>query len=196
MALIAWPALVVVAITSAGLLLARDWRWSLGLLGVQYIGVASLTALHWPLGMAAAKLVAGWMTTAAMGMTLTAVHSHLEDTSESWPRGRLFRGFLAGMVLVLAVGVVPRIEGVVAGSGIPVAAGATILIGLGLLHLGSTAETWRNIFALLTILAGFEVVYAAVESSILVAGLLAVITLGLGLVGAFLLTAASAGETA
>jgi hypothetical protein len=193
---IGWAALTLVAITGTGLLLARDWRWSLGLLGAQYVGVAALTAMHWPPGMAAVKLVTGWMTTAAMGMTLTSLHTHLEAASAAWPGGRTFRAFLAGMVLLLAFAAAPRIESVVSGSGIPVAAGATVLIGLGLLHLGSSDETWRNIFALLTVLAGFEVIYAAVESSILVAGLLAVVTLGLGLVGALLVAAASTEVTA
>ena len=50
------------------------------------------------------------------------------------------------------------------------------------------------IYALLTILAGFEILYAAVEGSILVAALLAVINLGLGLVGAYLLNASAVEE--
>jgi hypothetical protein len=38
-------------------------------------------------------------------------------------------------------------------------------------------------------LTGFEILYAAIESSILVAGLLAVINLGLGIAGSYLLIA-------
>jgi hypothetical protein len=48
----------------------------------------------------------------------------------------------------------------------------------------------RVILALLSVLGGFEILYAALEGSILVAALLAVVNLGLGLVGAFLLSAA------
>jgi hypothetical protein len=44
--------------------------------------------------------------------------------------------------------------------------------------------------ALLTALAGFEIVYAAVENSTLVAALLNVITLGLAMAGAYFLTSA------
>jgi hypothetical protein len=43
------------------------------------------------------------------------------------------------------------------------------------------------IYGLLTVLAGFEILYAAVEGSILVAALLCVVNLGVGLVGAYLL---------
>jgi hypothetical protein len=38
-------------------------------------------------------------------------------------------------------------------------------------------------------LTGFEILYAAIESSILVAGLLAVTNLGLGIAGSYLLLA-------
>ena len=40
---------------------------------------------------------------------------------------------------------------------------------------------------LLTALAGFEIIYAAIETSVLVTGLLAGINLGLALVGAYLI---------
>jgi len=41
------------------------------------------------------------------------------------------------------------------------------------------------IVGLLTVLAGFEIMYAAVESSALVTALLAVVNLGLALAGAY-----------
>jgi hypothetical protein len=54
---LSWIAVVIVAATSTFLFLNRDWRWDLGMLAVQYLGVSILVAQHWPLGMAAAKLV-------------------------------------------------------------------------------------------------------------------------------------------
>jgi hypothetical protein len=77
-----------------------------------------------------------------------------------------------------------------AGIGAPVIAGTILLTGIGLLHLGTSSQIARVIFALLTVLGGFEILYAAVEGSILVAALLAVVNLGLGLVGAYLLNGA------
>jgi hypothetical protein len=58
-----------------------------------------------------------------------------------------------------------------------------------LLHLGLTAQPLRVVLGLLTVLSGFEILYAAVESATLVAGLLAAVNLGLALVGAYLLVA-------
>ena len=65
--------------------------------------------------------------------------------------------------------------------------GGLILIGMGVLQLGMTTRPLRVVVGLLTVLSGFEILYAAVESSVLVAGLLAVVNLGLALVGAFML---------
>jgi len=190
-----WIAVLILATASTGLLLSRDWRWDLALLAAQYLGVALLVVQHWPIGMAAAKLVAGWMATAAIGMTLTAQSQADVQLEQFWPQGRTFRLFMAGMVFVVTAAATPRVESAMAGVEAPVIAGALMLTGMGLLQLGTRSEVPHVIFGLLTVLAGFEIFYAAVEGSILVAGLLAAVNLGLGLAGAYLLTAASGGET-
>lgn len=186
--ILAWAAVLLVTLTSGGLLLTRDWRWDLGLLTAQYVGIAILVAQHWPVGMAAAKLVTGWMTTAALAMTLTSV-SREEQPEAFWPQSRTFRLFLVGMIVVLALAVTPRVDQSLTGVGTPVVAGAIILTGVGLLQLGTSSRVLRVVVALLTVLGGFETLYAALEGSILVAALLAVVNLGLGLVGAYLLNA-------
>jgi hypothetical protein len=194
--ILSWVAVVIVAGTSIALLISRDWRWDLGILAGQYVGVFILVAQHWPLGMAAAKLVTGWMATAALGMTLTALPQRPEIVEQSWPQGRFFRLFVAGMMLVLTAAVTPRLQNVLGGVGAPVIAGAVLLTGIGLLQLAMSSQIARMIFGLLTVLAGFEILYAAVEGSILVAALLAGVNLGLGLVGAYLLVASTPEEVA
>lgn len=189
-----WVAVLILAAASTGLVISRDWRWELALLAAQYLGAAVLVAVHWPIGMAAAKLVAGWMATAAIGMTMTAQALPESAAAEFWPRGRAFRLLMAGMIFISTAAAAPRVQSVMAGVETPVIAGALLLSGMGLLQLGTRAEIPNVIFGLLTVLAGFEIFYAAVEGSILVAGLLAIVNLGLGLSGAYLLTAAAQEE--
>ena len=184
---LSWIAVVIVAATSTFLFLNRDWRWDLGMLAVQYLGVSILVAQHWPLGMAAAKLVTGWMATAALGMTLTALPPQKGSEERFWTQGLGFRMNMVGMIIILTVAITPRVESSMAGIGAPVIAGTILLIGIGLLHLGTSSQIARVIYGLLTVLAGFEILYAAVEGSILVAALLCVVNLGVGLVGAYLL---------
>lgn len=189
MTTIAWIVVFFVLLTSVGLLISRDWRLELGLLGLQYVGVFWLTNQHWPISMAAIKVVTGWMAIATLGITRLNLKEPEEERQQFWPQGRLFRLFTAGIVTVIVVTVAPQVEGIVPGIGLPVILGSFILMGLGMLHLGMTVQPFRVILGLLTVLSGFEALYAALESSILVAAMLSVVDLGLALVGAYLLTA-------
>ena len=195
-AIVSWIVVVGLLITSTGLLLYRDWRWGLGFLAVQYVGVFWLVSQHWPLGMAAAKLVGGWMATASIGMTLLNLPPQPEPMEKYWTQGRTFRLFMIGMAALLAIAAASRIEAIMPGIGIPVSIGGVLLVAMGLLQLGMTTQVLRVILGLLTALSGFEILYAAMEGSILVAALLVVINLGLGLAGAYLLTASSEEKTA
>lgn len=192
---VAWIAVVVIVITAAGLLLTHDWRWSIILLAVQYLSMFVLTLQHWPLGMASVKVVAGWMSAAILGMTRSGISNEELDEENIWPRGRLFRFFAASIVVLIVVVVTPSVDTIMADAGFAVTSGSLLLIGLGLLHLGITARVLRVTIGLMTILSGFEILYSAVEGSVLVAALLAVINLGLALVGAYLLVASNTQET-
>lgn len=187
----AWIAVVLIFITATGLLITRDWRWSIILLAVQYLGMFVLTLQHWPLGMASVKVVAGWMSAAILGMTRSGITSKELDQEYTAPRGRLFRLFAACIVLLIVAVVTPQVDTIMADAGFAVTSGSLILIGLGLLHLGITASVLRVALGLMTVLSGFEILYSAVEGSVLVAALLAAINLGLALVGAYLLVASN-----
>lgn len=189
---LAWIVIILIVVTSVGVLLARDWRWLISFLAAQYIGVFILTLQHLPLGMATVKVIAGWMGAAILGMTRSSL-DEAEDAS-ALPQGRFFRLVAAGIVALVAAASAPAVDAMMADAGTAVAAGSLLLIGMGLLHLGVTDQPMRVTVGLMTVLAGFEVLYAAVENSVLVAALLAVINLGLALVGAYLMTASNADE--
>ncbi|HLE91453.1 MAG TPA: hypothetical protein VI753_09915 [Anaerolineales bacterium] len=188
---LAWIAVVTILLTSVGLLVARDWRWSITLLAIQYIAMFVLALQHWPLGMASVKVVAGWMAAAILGMTRSGLSNENLAEENIWPRGRLFRLFAAGIVVIIVAGVTPSVDTIMADAGFAVTTGSLLLVGMGLLHLGITAHILRVTIGLMTVLTGFEILYSTVEGSVLVAALLAVINLGLALVGSYLLIAAS-----
>jgi len=194
MSTFAWIAVVIIIVTSVGLLIARDWRVSIILLAVQYLAMFILALLHLPLGMASVKVVSGWMSSAILGMTRSGVPDNESDEENIWPRGRLFRLFAAGIVGILVAGATPTVDNIMADAGFAVTAGGLLLIGMGLLHLGITSQILRVTLGLMTVLAGFEVLYATVEGSVLVVALLAVINLGLALVGSYLMIASSSKE--
>lgn len=189
---LSWVVILLIVVTSVGVLLARDWRWLIIFLAAQYIGVFVLVLEHWPLGMATVKVIAGWMGAAILGMTRSNL---IEDENQSaLPQGRFFRLVAAGVVGLIAITGAPAVGSIMANAGTVVSTGSLMLIGMGLLHLSVSDEAMRVTIGLMTLLAGFEVLYAAVETSVLVAALLATINLGLALAGSYLMTASNARE--
>jgi hydrogenase-4 membrane subunit HyfE len=184
-----WSDWVVVFLvcTSILLLLTWDWRWSIAALVVQYLGVFLLVSISWPMGMSLIKLVVGWMAGAALGLTRMSQVASLE---KQFPKisSRVFQMIAACLVLIAVFSITPKLQEWLPGVRSQQVLGSFILITIGLLHLGMTRSPFRVIIGLLTILSGFEILYAAVEISLLVAGLLAGVNLGLASIGIYLLS--------
>ncbi len=183
-------AVFLIAIDAVVLLLSRDWRLSLFALALQYGGVYILVLLSWPVELATVKLVAGWMSAAILGMALLSMQPYrTESIQPSGPAGVAFRLLAASLVVLVVFSVVDKAASWVPGIRPEQTLGALLLIGLGMLQLGLTAQPMQVVIGVLTTLSGFEIIYASVENSTLVAGLLAAVNLGLAFVGAYLLLA-------
>lgn len=191
---LALPAVIVIFVSASVLLVSRDWRVSIAALALQYIGITVLVALSWPVELAAVKLIAGWMAGAVLGLSLISLQGEPEPSeklSSSYLLFRLLLSVLTGLVAFSLAGILVNWATPVS---FPQAAGSLLLILSGLLQLGLTIRPFRVSLGLLTVLGGFEILYAALESSTLVAGLLATITLGIAMVGAYLMAAPSLAE--
>jgi hypothetical protein len=175
-------------------MLARDWRWLIIFLAIQYAGMFILTLQHWPTGMAAVKVIAGWMGGAILGMTRSNLIEDEINEEDTLPQGRMFRLIAAGIVGMIVLTGTPIVDAMMADAGLAVSAGSLLLIGMGLLHLSVTDRILQVTVGLMTVLSGFEILYSAVESSTLVAALLAAINLGLALAGSYLMVASNAQE--
>jgi hypothetical protein len=175
-------------LTSLLMFISQNWRLSILALAGQYVGVFLLVWLSWPLEMAVVKLVAGWMSGAVLGTTRINIFREVGEESPL-PVNRLFRFLASGLVLLAVFSLAPKVQEWVPNVTIEQVWGALLLIGMGLLHLSLSTQSFRVVLALLTILPGFEIIYAVVENSTLVAGMLAGVNLGLALVGAYLLVA-------
>jgi len=185
-------AAILVSGTAVALLLSQNWRWSIAALALQYLAVFWLVGLSWPLGLAAVKLVTGWMAGAILSASQPG-DELVEEKFESLA-GLVFRGLAAALILLVVL-----ISNAELGNwfnALPsVRFGGVALIGLGLLQMGMTTRPLRVILGLLTVLSGFEILYAVVESSVMVAGLTSAVTLGLALLAAYLVAAPGMEET-
>jgi hypothetical protein len=186
---ISLPALGLIALTALVHLLARDWRWMILALAFQYVGVFILVALVWPISISLVKLVSGWMAGAILALAISNIPESWQQEEQFAPSGRVFRMLAAALVIVMVFSFAPALNSWLPVTSMAHVMGSLVLIGLGLLHLGLTSQPLRAIISLITALSGFEILYATVESSTLVAGLLAGVNIGLALAGAYLLLA-------
>lgn len=179
---LAFAAVLVLMITSLALLVTQDWRRTVLALAIQYLAVFILVSLVWPVGLAAVKLVIGWMVSSLLGASQP--QEALIDEGAAALSGRIFRALAGGIIWMLVFSIAPFATSWLPVN-MPVIWGGLILAGMGLLQLGMTTRPLRVIIGLLTLLAGFEVLYAAVEASVLVSGLLALVNLGLAVIGSY-----------
>jgi hypothetical protein len=146
-----------------------------------------LVAESWPIEIAVVKLVAGWIAGAVLGLALINLPQGLYSERSGYLANVIFR-----ILAAILAGLFAFAGGTILVPGFPEitldqAHGSMMLITLGLIHLGLTTQPFRVILGLLTALSGIEIIFSAVESSILIAGLLATVILGLAVIGAYLL---------
>lgn len=177
-------AFAIIVMTAMVILVFRDWRVNAAALGVQYLAAFVLVTLSWPIGMAVAKLITGWMATATIAITF--MRQKNEEPPPEPSASLLFRG-LAGLLIVLLIfilapavqaGVFPRVE-------LMIIQGGMMLLGMSLMQLGTNSEPYLVIISLLSFMSGFEVIHAALELSTLLTGLFVIVNLGLALVGVY-----------
>lgn len=177
-------AFAVIVLTAMIILVFRDWRFGAGALAVQYLAVFYLVSLSWPTSLAVVKLIVGWMATAAIG--LTCIRQMNREEADETPSSLLFRG-LSGLMVILVIFVVstPLQESIFPNLPLVIIRSGSMLIGMALMQLGTSARPYLSIMSLLSFLAGFEIIHAGLERSTLLIGLLAAINLGLALVGVY-----------
>ena len=181
---------------AVGILLVKNWRWMTGLLALQYIGVLSLVSISWPVEIAVVKLVAGWMAAAVLFLTYVNIPDSAAETQNelSFPE-IFFRGFTAVLIGISMYSLVPVAMRWFLGATNQQTLGGLLLLGLGLLQLGLSREAIRIVIGVLTVISGFEILYATLEASVLMTGLLAILNIGIAFVGAYLLLASYLEET-
>ena len=167
----------------------RQWLVNLIALAAQYLGMSLLLTLVRTPTLAAIKLIVGWMDTLVLHITLASVGElYTLKAPQRLSSGQIFR-LLAGLfMIVFTIVFLPQIQSLFLMEGnqpLLLAAVGTML--LGLLQVSMISEPFYIILGLLTFLSGFELLYAALELSLLLEALFAGINLGLALVGAYFL---------
>ena len=198
-----WISIIAVSMLTISvifLIVSRDWRIRIASLSVIYGCVFALVFLSWPVSLALVKLVAGWMSGAILGMALTNYSKEeqyldsikqfplISEKSQSVWAYRIFQIFLCVLFILVVLSITPNLIDLIPIISFEQAFAGLLLLVIGLLQLSQASEPDGVSLGLLVFLAGFETLYAVVESSTLLAGLLAGVNLGIALVGAYLIT--------
>ncbi len=180
-------AFVLLVITAMMILVFRDWRITAVALGLQYLGVFVLVLQSWPLGMAVIKLIVGWMAAAALATT--GIRQNTPSTEIAPNASLFFRGFLGLLVILVIFIIAPQLtQNIFRDVDLVIVQGGLVLAGMALMQLGTTSDPYLMIISLLSLFSGFEVIHAALEISTLLTGLLAIVNLGLALIGVYFIS--------
>lgn len=177
------------------ILLIPNKRWIIGLLALQYVGVFLLVSYSWPLEIAVVKLVAGWMASAVLFLAhSSSLLSVDEEQLIAGKHGRLFVGFATLLIGLSMYSLLPDAMRWFLGASPQQVLGGVWLLGLGTLQLSFSNQDTRIVIGLLTVISGFEILYATLEASVFMTGLLALLNISLAFVGAYLQMAAGLEE--
>lgn len=173
---------------SAVLLVLPERRifWLIGLL-IQYALVAILTAYALGIQVAGVILIGGTVVTCILWLSVQQRPADEDRSADALVDLPAFR--TAALLLVIALGWgTGRAEWIQVTGLLPSARiGATMLVVVGMMQVGLFDRTLRVGLGILTMISGFQVIYAVIEPSLAVIALLVLVQLGLSITIGFLL---------
>lgn len=173
----------MIMLSSMVVLVLPRFRWVVAALVVQYLAAFWFTTSILPVGLAAVKLLIGWMIVALLASETVTIEKSW-DVNAALSSKLLMAVVLVIMWIVIFLAV-PTIQSWLYVPSTLVLGGMVLLVG-GIIQIGLSSQTARVCIGLLTFFSGFEIIYAALEQSVLVSGLLGLVNIGIGLAGLFL----------
>jgi hypothetical protein len=185
-----FPILLILAALLA-MLVFDEWRRNIIALAALYLGIFILLVQVFPLTLSAVKLITGWMS--ALLLMLTLPKENDINVAPGLLSNRLFKAFSLFLIWVIAFLLARTISDSFQIM-LEITFAAMAIFTGGLLQLGMKKHPLSIILGILTLLAGFELLYASVETSVLINGLLAAINLLIALVGSMLSESTAKGD--
>ncbi len=175
--------LIVIFAASLMLFVFLTWRRALIGLGALVLMAFIFYLQVWPFTMAAVKLITGWMVVAILFFSPIQ-----EEAPQPGINGnQVFKIVALIFIWVVAFLITSKINQFFQIKP-EILFAAIAVFGTGLLQLGMTTVPFYILTGILMVFTGFEILYASIETSILINGLLALMNLLVALVGSYLLS--------
>jgi hypothetical protein len=181
-----WINLIPILVLAAAciyIFIINDWRRILIAYAVLYISAFIIIAQYWSFTFSLVKLITGLMSLVVMGISINRYYEVPEKKMKS---ELIFRLIALSLIFILVAFMVYRISNYLS-IALEIVLAAMLLIGFGIFQLGITHEPYKLFLAILVLFFGFELIFSANETSLLVNGLLAVVTMLVALMGSFML---------
>jgi hypothetical protein len=175
--------LIVIFAASLMLFVFPTWRRALIGLGALVLMAFIFYLQVWPFTMAAVKLITGWMVVAILFFSPI----HEEAPLPGINGHQVFKIVALVFIWVVAFLITSKINQFFQIKP-EILFAAIAIFGTGLLQLGMTTAPFYILTGILLVFTGFEILYASIETSILINGLLALMNLLVALVGSYLLS--------
>ena len=180
-------AAVILLLCAAVNLVRRHWVLNVAVLALQYVCVfLIILEVRTPL-LAGIKLIVGLMVSLMIYQILRS--SGLIDSLFSRQRltsGEVFRGTIALLLVLISHLAAPKVKLSIFPQSSELLLTASMgLMLFGLFQMGTITEPLYLVIGMLTFLSGFELLYASLEFSRVLAALFTAINLLLALVGSF-----------
>ena len=180
---ITWIGIILAIFSGSVLFLLQHRQLTLIALAGQYAGLFLLTSLSLPLSIASVKWITGLIVIILLASTERWLGPQVaQPATKNIPSDWAFRIIALALSILASLAwsretwvVVPEVT-------YEARLGAALFIATGLLSVGLTDSPLRIGVGLLTVLCGFEVVYATIEPSLSVLALLSLVHMGIVLV--------------
>jgi len=191
-----WAALILIVLAGIYNLIGNDWRRIGFSLAIEFIAIFLFATLNIPFSLALVKLLEGWMAIAILGTTLSTLpivdktifdHANRQFNETDPFSPKLFRVFFAvliGIAIVVNIFFVHNLFLMI--DRVQTIAGL-FMLGFGILMCSFRQTIYSSAVGLLTFMGGFEVLFIALEPSVLLLGLLAGVDLAIASVCAWLI---------
>jgi len=171
-----------ILIVSVILIVFQNWKRSIIALAVLFLGSFFLFLQVWPFTMSAVKLITGWVAITVLAFTPVDEDRPVLGFSGN----QVFR--LLSLIFIWVVAfLISSTSSRYFQSSPEILFTAFAIFGCGLLQLGMTTKPFYIIMGILMVFNGFELLYASIETSILINGLLAAMNLLIALIGSYLI---------
>lgn len=181
-----WLNLIPVIVLAAScLFITVTENWQKIILGyaVSFISAFCIIVQYWSFSFSLVKLLTTLMSLVVLGLS---INKRYEEPLPKPKSELVFRLVALCLIFIIMVFFVNRTS-IYLSIPMEISLDSLLLIGFGIFQLGITHEPYKIFLAIITLFFGFELIFSANESSLLVNGLLALISLLIALMGGYMI---------